>query len=260
MKKLNQLNLKDKKYIIFDMDGTLIDSIGVWNRTDQKLIEDFGNLTIDLDTIQKERDSFIHQNQNSDIYLAYCKNLIKKYNLNINDAKQLLKIRWDKSGEVLEKEMDFKKDVVNLILKLKELGFTLILATMTTQVQLDIYSKRNKKMLSQMNITEIFDLITTKEDVKNKKPHPEIYNKIMDNYNATPNECLIFEDSYTGVLASHNARIEVINVYDKYADIDREKINEVTDYSIKRYKEFIDLIDNLYPPKINIKKQTNVSI
>ncbi len=260
MKKLNQLNLKDKKYIIFDMDGTLIDSIGVWNRTDQKLIEDFGNLTIDLDTIQKERDSFIHQNQNSDIYLAYCKNLIKKYNLNINDAKQLLKIRWDKSGEVLEKEMDFKKDVVNLVLKLKELGFTLILATMTTQVQLDIYSKRNKKMLSQMNITEIFDLITTKEDVKNKKPHPEIYNKIMDNYNATPNECLIFEDSYTGVLASHNARIEVINVYDKYADIDREKINEVTDYSIKRYKEFIDLIDNLYPPKINIKKQTNVSI
>ena len=221
MKKLNQLNLKDKKYIIFDMDGTLIDSIGVWNRTDQKLIEDFGNLTIDLDTIQKERDSFIHQNQNSDIYLAYCKNLIKKYNLNINDAKQLLKIRWDKSGEVLEKEMDFKKDVVNLVLKLKELGFTLILATMTTQVQLDIYSKRNKKMLSQMNITEIFDLITTKEDVKNKKPHPEIYNKIMDNYNATPNECLIFEDSYTGVLASHNARIEVINVYDKYADIDK---------------------------------------
>ena len=37
MKQLNELKLKDKKYIIFDMDGTLIDSIGVWNRTDQKL-------------------------------------------------------------------------------------------------------------------------------------------------------------------------------------------------------------------------------
>lgn len=34
MKKLSELNLKDKKYIIFDLDGTLIDSIGVWNRTD----------------------------------------------------------------------------------------------------------------------------------------------------------------------------------------------------------------------------------
>ena len=39
MLNINQLNLKKKKYIIFDMDGTLIDSIGVWNRTDQKLIK-----------------------------------------------------------------------------------------------------------------------------------------------------------------------------------------------------------------------------
>ena len=40
--------------------------------------------------------------------------------------------------------MDFKPDVPELILKLKRLGFTLVLATMTTQVQLDIYSKKNK--------------------------------------------------------------------------------------------------------------------
>lgn len=38
----------DKKYIIFDMDGTLIDSIGVWNLTDQKLIKKFSRKVIDL--------------------------------------------------------------------------------------------------------------------------------------------------------------------------------------------------------------------
>lgn len=43
--------------------------------------------------------------------------------------------------------MDFKPDVVNLVLRLKKLGFNLVLATMTTQVQLDIYSKKNKRML-----------------------------------------------------------------------------------------------------------------
>lgn len=132
MKKLNQLKLKSKKYIIFDMDGTLIDSIGVWNRTDQKLIEEFGGISIDLDDIQTERDNFLHSNQNSDIYLAYCEYLIKKYNFSIQDVDRLLKIRWDKSGEILENEMDFKPNVVNLILRLKDLGFTLVLATMTT--------------------------------------------------------------------------------------------------------------------------------
>lgn len=246
MKQLNELKLKDKKYIIFDMDGTLIDSIGVWNRTDQKLIEEFGGISIDLGDIQTERDAFLHSNQDSDIYLAYCEYLIKKYNFSIRNAQTLLKIRWDKSGEVLENEMDFKPDVVKLILMLKDLGFTLVLATMTTQVQLDIYSKKNKRMLEQMNIAEVFDLITRKEDVKNKKPNPEIYNKIMQYYNASPSECLIFEDSYTGVLASKNAGIEVVNIYDKYADLDRKIINEITDYSIQTYKEFVDLVNVIY--------------
>lgn len=247
MKPLNELKLKGKKYIIFDMDGTLIDSIGVWNRTDQKMIEEFGGISIDLDYIQAERDAFLHSNQDSDIYLEYCEYLIKKYNFSIIDAQTLLKIRWDKSGEILENEMDFKPDVVKLISMLKNLGFTLILATMTTQVQLDIYSKKNKRMLEQMNIADVFDLITRKEDVKNKKPDPEIYNKIMQYYNALPNECLIFEDSYTGVLASKKAGIEVINIYDKYADLDRKKINETTDYGIESYQEFIELVNLLYP-------------
>lgn len=259
MKRIQDLNLRDKKYIIFDMDGTLIDSIGVWNITDQKLIEEFGNITIDLDTIQLERDSFLHSNQDSDIYVAYCEYLIKKYGFSIKNAEQLLKIRWDKSGEVLESQMDFKPDVVELISKLKVLGFTLVLATMTTQVQLDIYSKKNKKMLEQMDISQVFDLITRKEDVKNKKPDPEIYNMIMQHYNARTDECLIFEDSYTGVLASKNAGIEVVNVYDKYADLDRDKINAITDYSIENYRQFIDYLERAYsnPEEIKVRRYSN---
>ena len=48
MKNLNELNLNTKKYMIFDMDGTLIDSIGVWNRVDQELIKRFGGINISL--------------------------------------------------------------------------------------------------------------------------------------------------------------------------------------------------------------------
>lgn len=261
MKQLSELKLKEKKYIIFDMDGTLIDSIGVWNRTDQILIEKYGGVSINLEDIQAERDEFLHSNQDSDIYIAYCLYLIKKYNFSIQDPRELLEIRWEQSGKILENEMDYKPGVVDLIFKLKKLGFILVLATMTTQVQLDIYSKKNKKMIEQMRIDTVFDLITRKEDVQNKKTNPEIYNKIMLYYNASPSECLIFEDSYTGVLASKNAGIEVINIYDMYADVDRDKINELTDYRIENYEQFITLLNLVYPnannkePKMKKKVQ-----
>ena len=240
VKLLDELRLKDKRYIIFDMDGTLIDSIGVWNKTDQRLIRKFGGAHVDLDKIQNERDSFLHDNQSCDIYLAYCEHLIEKYRLKVNNAQNLLAIRWEESGEVLENEVDFKPNAADLILRLKDLGFILVLATMTTQVQLDIYSKKNKRMLKQMNIANTFNLIIKKEDVNNKKPDPEIYEKVMRHYHASPKECLIFEDSYTGVLAGKRAGIEVVNIYDKYADMDRKKINEIADYSIKDYKEICD--------------------
>lgn len=249
MKELANLHLQNKKYIIFDMDGTLIDSIGVWNITDQKLIEEFGKVHIDLDDIQIKRDLFLHNVQTGDTYLEYAKYLINTYHFSLLDARELAKIRSDLANQILAYEIDFKPNVVDLILQLKNLGFVLILATMTTQNQLNVYSRVNQKMLKQMNIQEEFDLILTIDDVQNKKPHPEIYQKVLQHYHATPNECLIFEDSYTGVLAGHNAGIEVVNMYDQYADVDRDKIDEITDYSIQDYQEFIDFLDKQSPAK-----------
>ena len=49
------------------------------------------------------------------------------------------------------------------------------------------------------------------------------------------------EDSLTGALAAKNANRDVIVVYDKYSDKDREKINELANYTVSNHKELIDL-------------------
>ncbi len=242
MKPINELDLKTKKYIIFDMDGTLIDSIGIWNMTDKQLIKAFGNIDIDELCIQIERDNFLHSNSDTDIYLAYCKYLIQKYNFNIS-IEELIKHRDIISKKIFTTEVDFKSNAVELITLLKELGYTIVLATMTTRAQLDIYANENKKMYTQMNIYKVFDYIVTTDDVNNKKPDPEIYFKILQYFNSVPSECLIFEDSYTGILASNSAGIEVVNIYDKYSDIYRDKINAYTDYKIDNFQQFINYIN-----------------
>lgn len=239
MKRLETLNLFDKKYIIFDMDGTLIDSVGIWNYADQKIIEQFGNIQVDLDIIQKQREDFLEKNIKGDIYVEYSKYIINKYNLNVS-LEELINTRKSIAHEILKNELDFKPGVVELIKQLKEMGFLLILATITTTNQIDIYAHHNKKMSSQMNLYDVFDLVLTKDDVKNKKPNPEIYINILNHYNADASECLIFEDSLHGVLAAKGAGIETVNIYDYYSEKDREQINNLTDYKIDSYRQFLD--------------------
>lgn len=92
MKSLSNLNLLQKKYMIFDMDGTLIDSIGIWNVADYKIIDKYAGVQIDLDLLQTDRENFLEHHSNSDIYIAYCEYLIKKYDMNIS-KEQLIQER-----------------------------------------------------------------------------------------------------------------------------------------------------------------------
>lgn len=253
MKKLEELNLRDKKYIIFDLDGTLIDSIGIWNEVDRILLKKLTGLDINHGIIQFERDNFLNNNPSGNTYLNYSQYLIDRYNIEGISKEDLTERRVVISHEELN-TVTFKPNVVKLIRELKNHGFKVILATMSSDRQINQYSKLNKNMIKEMVILDEFDLIITKNDVVNKKPHPEIYYKVMEYLGAIPSECLVFEDSYTGVMASRNANIEVVNVYDKYSDVDRVLIDELTTYKINNYGEFLEFMSVLYDDKVRSLK------
>lgn len=238
---------KDKKVIIFDMDGTLIDSVGMWNKTDETLIKKFTNKSIDefftendiqAKDIGQMRDSILAKCKSGDIYLEYCSWLKAKFKTD-TPAEEILKLRWNIANKYIINEVDYKEDADILLKKLKEKGYILALATTTTKDRLDIYRKKLKKA----DIDKIFTVILSKEDVEHKKPSPEIHNKIMKKLNVTPKECLVIEDALIGVQAAKNAGIEVVNMYDKYSDSDREEINKLSDYKVKNFKELIDILE-----------------
>lgn len=234
--------LENKKVIIFDLDGTLIDSVGIWNAIDEELIKQIGTLTLGNENIAKQRDDILKKFQNEpDTYLAYCNFLKEKYQSTF--TKEAIKaLRYQIADDYLKTKIDYKPNAEKVLKILKQKGYTQAIASTTLRHCINIYQTQNKNIINKANLNDIFSLILTKDDVTTKKPSPEVHEKIMEQLNVTKEQCLIVEDALIGVEAAKNAGIEVAVMYDQYANDDREQIDELANYSFQNFNEMLEQI------------------
>ena len=234
LKKIEDLDL-----VIFDLDGTLVDSNGVNNEIDIELVRLFKEKK-SADEIIQERDYILKTKTNGDIYVNYCQYLKEKYNIDLL-AEEILEIRRKISRKFL-KDVKYKPGADIIVKLIKEQKIKLALATVSSRQSLNIYFYENENIRKKCDLQKYFDLILTKDDVIQKKPNPEVYNKIINKFNIKDlSKCLVIEDSLSGVVAAKRAKLNVIAIYDKYSDKDREKINELADYNVKDFEELFTL-------------------
>ena len=185
------------KTIIFDLDGVLVEA--------KKLHYDCLN-----DALREEDPKFIIEwNEHLSLYDGLKTN--QKLDLlhsNKGLPKESFSRVWDKKQKLtLESLQNLlpSNQLIDCMKKLSNDGYKIVCCSNSIR-------KTILTVLSKLDIIQYFDLILSNEDVKNSKPHPEIYWKGISMMECLPEETLIVEDSPYGLLAASRSNSNIIRV------------------------------------------------
>ena len=197
------------KLIVFDLDGVLVEAKEIHYTTLNKAIEEVAGEEFIITSAEHLSTYDGLKTQQKLDMLTKSKGLSVDYHEHIWNLKQLLTI-----NAISQLKVDNR--LVEIFKELRERGYQL--ACCSNSIRRSVLV-----MLSKVGLIEYMDLILSNEDVKNSKPHPEMYWKGMSMMGVLPEETLIVEDSPHGLLAASRSRANVLRV-DNPADLTLEKL------------------------------------
>jgi len=207
------------KAVIFDLDGSLVDSMWIWKDID---IEYLGRFGISLPhNLQSE----IEGKSFSETAVFF------KERFQIPDSIEKMKQDWN--------EMAWKKYINDVPLKP---GADVFLPYCISHgIKLGIATSNSRELVEAVadarGFGKDFNCIMTGCDVEKGKPAPDIYLAVADKLSVLPQECLVFEDITAGIMAGKNAGMRVCAVEDAYSMHQTEDKKRLADYYIKDYYE-----------------------
>ncbi|MDT8715711.1 HAD family phosphatase [Clostridium sp. 19966] len=210
--------LKDIKAAIFDLDGTLVDSMWVWEKID---IEYLKNKNIELPSDLRDCISHLSFDESARYF---------KDRFNISESVDVIKSEWnDMAVNEYAHRVKLKPGVKNFLSKLKNNNIKIGLATSNSPQLLELALKNN-------GIYEYFDSITTTNEVTVGKDKPDVYLLSAKKMGVSPSNCLVFEDILPAVKGATLAGMRVIGIKDdasshQWAEISKITYNLINDFT-----------------------------
>ena len=211
--------LKNIKAVIFDLDGSLVDSMWIWRDID---IEYLGRFGIEL---PKELQTEIEGKSFSETAVYF------KERFNIPDSLEQMKEDWNRMAwDKYMNEVMLKPGADVFLHHCLEKGIKLGIATSNSRQLVEAVAKAR-------GFGQDFDCIMTACEVEKGKPSPDIYLAVADKLGVKPADCLVFEDITPGIMAGKNAGMRVCAVEDDYSMHQIEEKKALADYYIRDYYE-----------------------
>jgi len=213
--------LNNIKAAIFDLDGTLVDSMWVWSQ-------------IDVDYL-KEKGYSMPKNLRSEIvHLSFSQTAIYfKEKFNLDDSIEKISKDWhDMAFNHYSNNVKLKLGVKDFLNNLKSSKIKIGLATSNSIPLLEACLKNN-------GIYEYFDSITTTDEVSNGKDCPDVYLLAANKLGINPKHCLVFEDILPAVQGAKAANMKVIAVKDDECLDSKEDLLKYADKYIHSFEELL---------------------
>ncbi len=214
--------LEDRKAIIFDIDGTLLDSMGMWADIDREYLAKF-----DIprpDDLQRLLEG-----------LSYYETAVffKDY-FHLPDSLDQIQQEWsDMAFDRYVRTIPFKPGAESFIREAHRRGIPMAIASSNSRELIEA-------MMDHRGMHGYFATIETCGDYENSKPAPDIYLGAAAHLGVVPEDCLVFEDIIAGIRAGKSAGMKVCALYDAHsADTDEEK-HQLADFYVQDFQNLWD--------------------
>lgn len=218
------MNYKLIKAVIFDLDGTLIDSMSVWGDADRQFVEKYGGI-YNPEISQKLKSMTIEQ---ASSFLISVLNLRKNVSEVSDEIADIVAYQYKNT-------IPLKPDVISITDFLKKNNIPFCIATAT-------FRKLAEAILKRYKIYERFEFVLTGEDVPEGKKSPAIYLKCSEMMGVLPSETLVVEDSLHCIETSVRAGFPTVAIYDEFSKNDWKQIENTADRHIYRLDEIKNII------------------
>lgn len=210
------------KAVIFDLDGTLVDSMWMWKAIDVEYLGRYGHQC--PKTLQREIEGMSFSET-----AAYFKE-----HFAIPESLEEIKAEWIRMAiDKYRQEVPLKKGVLAFLKALKIRDIKAGIATSNGRELADA-------VLESLGISGYFETVIVGCQVAAGKPAPDVYLEAAKRLHVIPEECAVFEDLPAGILAGKRAGMTVFAVEDAFSRDLREEKARLAHYFIEDFNQLLD--------------------